>query len=81
MTSQKWLDVPVQVFAIRDLVVTQPGVLFKHLLNDAVPYGGDKYPHVVVWEGIPYLEDGHHRLIREAVAGHHTLMARGLVIT
>jgi hypothetical protein len=76
LTSHTWLDMPVQQFSIRDLILTQPGVYFHALTEQAAPVGGDPYPHVVLWEGKAYLEDGHHRVMRALIAGRKTIGAR-----
>jgi ParB-like chromosome segregation protein Spo0J len=62
---------------ISDLVTTQPGVLL-HALSDKAPQpvGGDTYPHVILWKGTYYLEDGHHRTVRARLAGQTTIEAR-----
>lgn len=52
-SSATWLNVPVEVVQISDLVATQPGVLLHALTDDvSVPYGGDLYPHVILYDGI-----------------------------
>lgn len=76
LTSTTWLDQPVRTFAMRDLVVTQPGVYFEALFSAPTPVGGDSLPHVVIYQGTAYLEDGHHRLVRALIAGEKTLTAR-----
>lgn len=76
LTSASWLRRPVRLFNIDELVATQPGVLFEALMREGTPYGGDPLPHVVVWQGINYLEDGHHRVVRALLAGERTIEAR-----
>jgi hypothetical protein len=77
LTSKTWLNVPVVEVRISDLTATQPGVLLHALRDDApLPVGGDEYPHVVEWNGIPYLEDGHHRVVRARLAGKTTIKVR-----
>lgn len=80
MTSEKWLDVPVLMVRIRDLVFTQEGVYFESILNPGRPYGGDRYPHVVFWNRTMYLEDGHHRAVRAGLEGLDLLQARVLFL-
>lgn len=81
MTSAKWLNVPVVQLPISILVATQPGVLLHALADDApTPVGGDQYPHVILWNGTYYLEDGHHRTVRARLAGHRHIMVRLLTL-
>ena len=79
MTSEKWLQVPPQWFLIRNLVLTQEGIYFKGLVGEpSEPVGGDLLPHVVRYEGVNYLEDGHTRLMRALASGQQMLKARCL---
>ena len=80
MTTAKWRDVPVQLVRVSDLIVTQKGIEFGHLIADRVPFGADPFPHVVRWRGKWYLEDGHHRAVRWAMKGLPEFLARVLVI-
>lgn len=81
MTSAKWLDVPCRAFYIANLIATQPGVLFAGLTEPPrPPVGGDPYPHVIEWDGRLFLEDGHHRVTRAALAGRRYITARHLLI-
>jgi hypothetical protein len=76
-TSATWLNVPVVELPISELVATQPGLLL-HALSDASPdpVGGDPFPHVILWKGTYYLEDGHHRVARTRISGQTTVKAR-----
>lgn len=80
MTSEKWRYVPTRAVLIANLIATQPGVLFEALASDMPPVGGDPYPHVIEWRGRRYLEDGHTRTVRRALAGHSYIVARVLVV-
>lgn len=80
MTSELWLARPVAPFPISRLVATQPGVLFSALLDPQTPHGGDPLPHVIVWRGVTYLEDGHHRVMRAVINGQRRIRARYLVL-
>jgi hypothetical protein len=76
-TSATWLNVPVVELPISDLVATQPGVLLHALSAESPsPVGGDLYPHVILYDGIHYLEDGHHRVVRARLAGRSTVHVR-----
>lgn len=79
MTSVKWLEVPVEIVPISQLYATQDGVYFDALLEVADPVGGDRFPHVAMdAHGCYLLEDGHHRVLRAALAGRAAIAARVL---
>ena len=80
MSSSKWLRQPVQTFRIADLIATQPGILLHALTEGITPVGTDHYPHVIHWQGNAYLEDGHHRVVRAAINGERTVVARVLEV-
>lgn len=75
-SSATWLSVPVVKLPIAELVATQPGVFLHALRDKTAPVGGDKYPHVILWEGTYYLEDGHHRVVRRLLKGKKNVKAR-----
>ena len=80
-SSATWLNVPVEKVLISELVATQPGVLLHALSDKApIPVGGDKYPHVILWEGTYYLEDGHHRVVRRLLKGKKKVKVRLLIL-
>lgn len=79
MTTARWREeVEPEAVAIADLIATQPGILLHALTADweAEPVGGDPVPHVIDHGGLLYLEDGHHRVMRAALAGQATIDAR-----
>lgn len=80
-TSATWLTVPVKVVQIRNLIATQPGLLWSALIAETTPVGADRYPHVIEYEGKQYLEDGHHRVARAALRGKNLIAVRYLVVT
>lgn len=83
MTSKKWEQIPPIPVYIRDLIFTQEGVYFAAVQKAAGAYrgeGGDIFPHVVVWLGKYYLEDGHSRAVRRMIDGSDTIMARVLTV-
>lgn len=80
MNSYKWLNVDTELVRISDLIATQKGVFFQPLMKPTIPVGGDYFPHVVYWRGEAYLEDGHHRVIRAALAGNWLIEARVLQV-
>lgn len=77
MTSARWRDVPPRLVRIDALIATQDGVYF-HGIHADTHVGGDPLPHVVSWRGREYLEDGHHRVMRAALAGATYMEARVL---
>lgn len=83
MTTARWREeVTPELVVISDLIATQPGVLLEPLSAswDALPVGGDPVPHVIAYRGQLYLEDGHHRVARAALAGQTSIMARVLTV-
>lgn len=76
LNSKTWLDVPVYPVLINNLIATQPGVYFDALIKMETPVGGDKYPHVVMWDGEMYLEDGHTRVTRAMLDGKRSVDVR-----
>lgn len=80
MTTAKWKQLDTELVRISDLWATQPGVYFEALINPKPPIGGDDYPHVVVHGGEAYLEDGHTRVTRAALAGEYLVECRVLLV-
>lgn len=81
MTTEKWKQIPPIFVPLNRLIATQEGVKFEALIGQAKPsFSGDNTPHVVSWRGNLYLEDGHHRAVRAAVAGQTQVFARVLAI-
>lgn len=82
LTTQRWIDeVPIKVVRISDLIATQNGVYLHALLPDFnEPYGKDPYPHVVYWANELWLEDGHHRVLRDIIDGETVTTARVFVL-
>lgn len=81
MTTARWADIPTTTVRIAELTATQDGVYFHALAADTpAPVGGDLLPHVIAYAGQLYLEDGHHRVTRAALAGDTTVTARVLHI-
>lgn len=80
MSSVLWLDVPDADVAVADLIATQPGLLIDALIAPTDPVGHDPLPHVIAWRGQLYLEDGHHRVARQRLAGATHVRARILTL-
>lgn len=81
MTTAKWLTVAVEVVNYRLLTATQPGVHFDKLRGPVEPWEGDPYPKVIVYLTTWYIEDGHHRIMRDIISGRSHGMARVLRLT
>jgi hypothetical protein len=60
MTTALWQAVYPEPQLIAPLVLQQDSVDIAALLGEK-PTLHDEYPHVVVFEGEPYVSDGHHR--------------------
>jgi len=61
---------------LENMILTQDGVFIEPQFRTSGSYSGDDVPHVVLWRGNYYLEDGHHRVIPAALAGHKSIIAR-----
>jgi hypothetical protein len=75
MTSQRWLEVPVEYVAVAELLPIQPEPIV--LLWEPMPRA-DSAVHVVEHDGRLYVQDGHHRLARARCAGNPWVLARVL---
>lgn len=76
LTTQLWIDtVPVLKVDFSDLWLTQDYVKIDMLfLTDDInhSWSGDQFPHVVLWDGRMFLEDGHNRITRAALRGYRS---------
>lgn len=77
LTTARWAaEVDVQPVPVRRLWLTQRGVQVAALFG-VLDRDSDIYPHVVAHDGELYLEDGHHRVVREVLMyGHTVIQAR-----
>lgn len=77
LSSAIWLYVPVYNVMISELVATQPGIYFRGLTDTFENIKRtDPYPHVILWNGTLYLEDGHHRVVKLLLKGVSTVDVR-----
>lgn len=80
LTTERWMtEVPVTSVWIDNLFLCQSSLNIRGLLNAArggLPMYGDAIPHVVSWQGLLFLEDGHHRVVAAAVRGEPIIDAR-----
>jgi hypothetical protein len=86
MTAAKWVTKPLKEFVIDELVASQYQMRSNriqhaatHKMEDYEKAFGDPYPYIVVFQGTPYLLDGHHRTIAERLEGKKTVLARYIV--
>ena len=77
MSTEQWHSIPVQEVVISELIAMQDGVFF-HALEEDYVHWHDEYPHVIVWQGELYLEDGHHRVMKALLRGQKKVLARVL---
>jgi Arc/MetJ family transcription regulator len=78
LTLRDWSKVPPRQVRLDDLVTTKRVLALDVLLDDDSTFYGDLFPHVVLWNGELYLEDGLHRALRAALQQRTTLHVRVL---
>lgn len=77
LSTALWpLKTNVLIVPFDNLYLTQDGVFIEALFRTSGSYSGDDTPHVILWHGNYYLEDGHHRAVAAALAGHKSIYAR-----
>ena len=78
LNTDGWMaNIKTKKVLISDLVATQPGVMLYALTeNYHSPYSRDRYPHVVKYDNVMYLEDGHHRVVKALLAGKKRVVVR-----
>lgn len=59
------INKPVGWVAYKELWLTQKTLNIAGILGQR--FSHDWYPHIVVWDGEIYLEDGHHRAVMRAL--------------
>lgn len=80
LTTRLWIDtVPARPVNLDDIIPTQRHLDLNALINE--PHTVDPHPHIVQWQGVLYLEDGHHRYARAKVRGEDSIVARVFVAT
>ena len=70
--------IPPRQVRMDTLTTTKRQLALDALLADDSTFYGDLFPHVVLWRGRHYLEDGLHRALRAALQQRSTLHARVL---
>jgi hypothetical protein len=81
MSTLKWQRIPPTFIPIKWICPSQ-GYVSIQILRDIREgryrdsYGGDMYPHVVIQDGVYWLEDGHHRYVIDLLEGKDYLEVR-----
>ena len=78
LSLREWAKVPPRQLRLDELVTTKRVLALDVLLDDDSTFYGDLFPHVVLWAGEFYLEDGLHRALRAALQQRTTLHVRVL---
>jgi Arc/MetJ family transcription regulator len=78
LSLRDWAKVPPRQLRLDELVTTKRALALDVLLDDDSTFYGDLFPHVVLWKGEFYLEDGLHRALRAALQQRTTLHVRVL---
>jgi Arc/MetJ family transcription regulator len=78
LSLREWAKVPPRQLRLDELVTTKRALALDVLLDDDSTFYGDLFPHVVLWKGEFYLEDGLHRALRAALQQRTTLHVRVL---
>lgn len=80
LTTELWRHVSTIPVYLADLHLTQRSVWIAPLFGVKDAAGStDVYPHVVSWRGELYLEDGHTRVLYQALAGTRVMRMRVFV--
>lgn len=78
LTPRDWAAVPPRQVRLADLVTTKRALDLETLLASDATIFGDLFPHVILWNGELYLEDGLHRAVRAALQQRQVIHARVL---
>lgn len=78
MSSRDWATIPPRQVRLDQLITTKRELDLQSLLAKDSTFYGDLFPHVVLWQGEFYLEDGLHRALRAALHQRIVLHARVL---
>lgn len=77
LTPALWREILPRHVPIGELIATQSHLAIAGLAPDArVAHDADRLVHVVQWQGHLFVEDGHHRIVRERLAGADWVNAR-----
>ncbi|MFC5185890.1 type II toxin-antitoxin system VapB family antitoxin [Actinomadura harenae] len=76
LSSGDWARIPPRQVRLDQLISTKRELDLQSLLAKDSTFYGDLFPHVVLWKGDLYLEDGLHRALRAALQQRLVLHAR-----
>ncbi|MBO2453627.1 type II toxin-antitoxin system VapB family antitoxin [Actinomadura barringtoniae] len=76
LSSRDWAKIPPRQVRLDQLVSTKRELDLQSLLAKDSTFYGDLFPHVVLWHGELYLEDGLHRALRSALHQRLVIHAR-----
>lgn len=65
LVSVQWYTIAPELMHFSQLWLTQSHLNIEGVLGKQ--FSNDPYPRVVEWHGAYYVEDGHHRLVMQAV--------------
>ena len=80
LSSRGWAQIPPRQIRLDSLITTKAVLDLHSLLAADSTFYGDLFPHVVLWGGELYLEDGLHRALRGALHQRSVLHARVLEV-
>jgi len=78
-TTREWAEVPPRPVRLDQLITTKRELALDKLLAEDSTFYGDLFPHVVLFDGAMYLEDGLHRALRAALQQRTSIHARVLL--
>ena len=79
LTMKEWAEIPPRPVRLDQLITTKRELALDKLLAEDSTFYGDLFPHVVLFGGAMYLEDGLHRALRAALQQRTSIHARVLL--
>ena len=79
LTMKDWAEIPPRPVRLDQLITTKRELALDKLLAEDSTFYGDLFPHVVLFNGAMYLEDGLHRALRAALQQRTSIHARVLL--
>ncbi len=79
LTTKRWEMIQPELVSWNNVTTTQRHVSIEAILDlprRVGPRSTDRYPHIVEYRGVLYLEDGHNRMVRDLLAGKTSTLAR-----